>query len=164
MLVRAMFTVVALACIASTAAAQNKTVTNSDLEQYRQQRERAESELRLHYERIGLTLDDVKRREEESHKEMLELSAMLRAERAERERIQAERERAEALTIGYLRSRADIYWQAPNYWNGGWFGGRPIRGHGAKQYQQPGYFAGGQFWPTGAATPRRPVFRPGRHH
>src|SRR5687768_3991702 len=74
-------------------ALSQQTVTNAQLEKYRQQRLNAERDYRENYERLGLSSpEELDRRREESRAQTEELSAKLRAERLERERIQAQRE------------------------------------------------------------------------
>src|SRR5437667_6853686 len=76
-------------------AAQRKTVTNSDLERYRQQRVQADTDLRENYARLGFAAPEVRERQNaESQKKLLQLSARLRAERLEQERRDAEAQRA----------------------------------------------------------------------
>lgn len=147
-----------LAAITVTAAhAQTKVVTNADLERYRTERLKAERELRENYTRLGFASpEEMAKRNAESSEQMFELSAKLRSERLEREARRAEEQQriaplvvpvyqtpqtAEILIVnGY---RYPLYnWRRPFPW----------------RYQQPGYFAGGQFWPTGPRTPSAPIF------
>jgi hypothetical protein len=156
---------VLLILAAAIAASAQRTVTNADLERYRTERVRAEDDLRKEYERKGVSYDEVVHRNKESQKEMIELSAKLRAERLAHERLEAERAAA-AWAAEANRAAAAVYYQEPDYWNGGWFStyGFGTRRHGrfgARQFQQRGYFAGGQFWPTGPSTPPRPMIRVG---
>jgi hypothetical protein len=168
MLVRIALLICTLAMLSFSAAAQ-KTVTNGDLERYRTERVRAEDQLRQEYAKKGISPEDVARRNKESQKEMIALSAKLRAERLEAERLAAEREAAARAAAAERQSATTVIYQDP-YWNGGWnggyvygYGGRHLR-YGHLPYQQPGYFAGGQFWPTGPATPPLPPIRiRGRH-
>src|SRR5258708_38756668 len=84
---------------------QVKTVTNLDLETYKQDRLKAETELRENYAKLGFSSpEERERRNAESAKAAAELSAKLRAERLERERIEAEREASAAMTAAYYRS------------------------------------------------------------
>lgn len=153
---------------------QTKSVTNAELEKFKQQRLKADKEYRENYERLGLpSPEELERRREESQKEMEELSAKLRAERLERERIEAEQE---AARMSYLNSQSgvvvepsyvpfyssyvpfenyDLGYGYPYYYRGHRYPYRRFRPRG-----QTGYFAGGQFWPTPARDARpRPMFR-----
>jgi hypothetical protein len=149
-----------------TAAAQ-KTVTNTDLEHYRNDRVQAEEKLRQDYERKGTSYDEVMRHNKESQKETIDLAAKLRAERLEEEKLDAERSAAEqAAAANRQMSVAPTYYQDPYYGYGyGGYGygygyGNGSRGRGGFRfpYQQQGYYAGGQFWPTSPATPPRPAW------
>ena len=168
MKIRYLFLVFIFLTAAVTAGAQRRTVTNADLEHYRQMRVQAENDLRENYDRLGFPPpEELERRNEESRKEMLELSARLRAERLERERLQAQIEQAmwmaEAVNRQYVEPN-DQYDQL-EYFDGGFFpgyffggGGRSRRFGGRRVFQQSGYYGGGQFWPTGPSTPPRPAF------
>ncbi|MEP6788911.1 MAG: hypothetical protein ABJB40_10800 [Acidobacteriota bacterium] len=146
------------------AFSQGKTVTNLDLETYKQDRVKAETELRENYAKLGFSSpEERERRNAASAQAAAELSAKLRAERLERERIDADREAAAALSAAYYRSGQPV--QAQQYVDPGyfWSNGRRYRLPRRGQYQQPGYFAGGIFITTGPRTPPRPiVIRP--HH
>ena len=157
---------------AAVAVTAQRTVTNADLEHYRDQRVRAEEQLRQDYTRKGTSYDEVMRRNKESQKETIELSAKLRAERLEEEKLDAERTAAELNAIANRQAASQqLYYQDPyygygyggygygydyGYGYGGRFGAR--RGFGRFPYLQQGYYAGGQFWPTSPATPPRPAW------
>lgn len=65
--------------------AQTRTVTNADLEKFRQKRVAAEREYRENYQRLGMpSPEEIDRREAERRREIAELSVRLRAEQAER--------------------------------------------------------------------------------
>lgn len=67
------------------------TVTNADLEKFRQKRLAAEKELRENYAKLGFpSPEELERQNAESARERDELSARLERERLERERIAAE--------------------------------------------------------------------------
>jgi hypothetical protein len=149
------------------AAAQTKAVTNADLETYRQNRLKAEREYRENYAKLGLpSPEELDKRREQSRIETEQLSAKLRAARLERERIEAEREANEALAAAYYRSiqpaqDPQYQYDEPLYF---WSNGRRFRMTRQRQYQQPGFFAGGQFWPTGPRTRPQPLIRIRPHH
>ncbi|MEO7658284.1 MAG: hypothetical protein ABIV48_01610, partial [Pyrinomonadaceae bacterium] len=103
--------------------------------------------------------EELDRRREQSRIETEALSAKLRTESLERERLQIQREAAAQTARYYSAPRPVVQerYQQPTYF---WSYGR--RHHYPQRqifYQQPGYFAGGQFWPTGSRTPSRPLIR-----
>lgn len=142
------------------AAAQSKTITNADLEEYRQERLKNEREYRDNYKRLGLpSPEEIDRRRGQSFREMQELSSKLRSERLESERIDAERQAYERVTAASYQRDYDAlerrYYEPPYFYSYGF----PQRLRSRERYTQPGYFAGGQFWPTGPRTKPRPMFR-----
>jgi len=150
---------VALTGVASYAQAR-RTVTNSDLERYRQQRVAAEQELRTDYSRLGFASPEERARQNmASEQQLLELSARLKQERLERDRLELEREQMTLMMYppvvnGYGDTVEPGDQFLPTTWDSG--GSRFRRGFRG-QRQQQGYFAGGQFWPQGPRTPVRPV-------
>lgn len=141
-------------------AAQNKVVTNADLEKYKQARLTAEREYRESYERLGMPSPaELDRRREQSLVETEKLSSKLklRSEQLERERLDAQREQ----TLRSYQAYPQVVVQS-RYYDPGYFWSYGIRYRNAVRpqvYQQPGYFAGGQFWPTGNRTPLKPAWR-----
>jgi hypothetical protein len=148
---------ISLAAVAGLAQAR-RTVTNADLESYRQQRVAAEQQLRDEYARLGFpSPEELQRRNMESEQQLIELSARLKAERLERERMDLEREQM-MLTLSspapdgyYDNGVGDSFYPA-------------VLGSGFDRFRrggrvrtQQGYFAGGQFWPQGPRTPLRPA-------
>jgi hypothetical protein len=92
--------------------AQTRTVTNTDLEKFRQKRLAAERDLRENYERLGFPSPaELEKQIEQSRRERSELAERLRAENLERERITVERQRAEneARRKNYSPSSNDNY-------------------------------------------------------
>lgn len=78
----------------SAAAQQTRTVTNDNLEKYRQKRVVAERDLRENYERLGFpSPEELEKNIQQSRIERAELAARLRAEDLEREQLKLERER-----------------------------------------------------------------------
>ena len=74
------------------AMAQTKSVTNADLEKFRQKRIQAEKDYRENYAKMGFpSPEELQRQIEKSRVEREELSARLTAERLQRERAEAER-------------------------------------------------------------------------
>src|SRR5687767_436573 len=108
--------------LAGVAIAQRRQVTNADLESYRQARLRAEKDYRDNYERLGFpSPEELERRREQTRAETAALSAELRAERLERERIEAERDMYErSLDRGYQYDTGNEY-VPQEYWGGGGF-------------------------------------------
>ncbi|MEQ1923222.1 MAG: hypothetical protein ABL952_12010 [Pyrinomonadaceae bacterium] len=167
MKIRVLFLVFIIITATGAAFAQSKTVTNDDLSKYKQERVKAEAELRNNYAKLGFPSPEERaRRDAESVKETVELSARLRNERLERERIDAQNAANAQYSAALLRAiqpQNTVEHYSPSYFGGyynGWWRPRPI---GRVGYQQPGYFAGGQFWPTGPATKPRPLFKVTRH-
>ena len=163
MKIRVLFLVFIIITAVGAAFAQSKTVTNADLSKYEQERVKAESELRNNYAKLGFPSPEERaRRDAQSARDTVELSARLRNERLERERIDAQNAANAQYNAALLRAvqpQNTVEQYSPSYFGGyynNWWRPRPI---GQVGYQQPGYFAGGQFWPTGPATKPRPLFK-----
>lgn len=168
MKIRSLFLVFIFGALAAAAMAQGRTVTNADLDRYKAERVRGETDLRENYARLGFpSPEEMERREAVALKERNELVARLTRERIEQERIDAQ---IRAASAAYYASQprtivvqgandAGIlsYGYGYNYGYGDWPVIRPRR----MGYEQPGYFAGGQFWPTGPRTPPQPLIRIG---
>jgi TolA-binding protein len=76
--------------VAAVALAQTKTVTNADLEKFRQKRLEAERDYRENYAKLGFpSPQELEKQIAEEQRELGELSDRLRAERLERERTEA---------------------------------------------------------------------------
>jgi hypothetical protein len=109
-----------------SAFAQTKTVTNADLEKYRQKRLQAEREYRENYARLGFpSPEELERKRIEDEKKLVEFSQQLEARRLEREAMQAEAENQALWTQNlYLQSQlnnsADQYTDGylPYYYGG----------------------------------------------
>ena len=102
-----------LLCLSILAAvpafAQTKTVTNADLEKFRQKRLKAEKDYRENYARMGFpSPEELERQIEKSRIEREELAARLTAERLQREQIEAARAEAER------QSEPDVYFVPDN--------------------------------------------------
>lgn len=140
------------------ALAQSNVITNLDLEKYRVEREKAKADYRENYARRGLpSPEELERRNEKDRQILAETAARVRAERLERERINAEYEaairRAEVADSEPTVIVVDGVAMPTYYWNNG----RRYRYPQVRYNSQPGYFAGGQFWPTGPRTQPRPL-------
>ncbi|CAN5239211.1 hypothetical protein BH10ACI1_BH10ACI1_21820 [soil metagenome] len=73
-------------CIGSPAFGQTKTITNADLEKFRQKRLQAEREYLENYERLGLPSPaQIEKEREESNRERRELAQRLEQEQIQRE-------------------------------------------------------------------------------
>jgi len=168
---RSLFILLIIIGLAGIAAAQARTITNIDLEKYRQERLRAEREYRENYQRLGLpSPEELDRRRDQSFVEMKNLSERMRNERLQQEQIALQQqilEQQAATNNNYLIVEGgNGQRQSPYYSSYGY--GRvyrsPNRYRYRRTYSQPGYYAGGQFWPTGPATRPRPLFiRPQSH-
>ena len=163
MMQKLLFVFCFIALSAGTVAAQ-KTIKNADLEGYRQARLKAEREYRESYERLGMpSPEELQRRNEQSIKETLEMAERLKQQRLEEERLEIERLRATQVTIFQYPTYSDSYQTAPGY-----FFSPGIQYYNNRRHSRfrpfnrnvrQGYFAGGQFWPTGPRTVSRPIVR-----
>lgn len=136
-------------------SAQSRVITNDDLAKYRQQREQAERDYRENYARMGFpSPDELARRREKSALEYREYADQLRTQELEAERLAAQRRAASRyLPPVYVIGGDSGYGDLGYFFLNGRYYQRPLR----QEYAQPGYFAGGQFWPTGSATRPRPL-------
>ncbi len=123
-------------------SAQGRQITNLDLQKYRDARVAADKELGENYEKLGFpSPEELERRREKS--------------RVETERLDVQREIASRHVTVYSR---DIR-QNDGYLSSGYYYSPYVNRYPRPRTQgQPGYFAGGQFWPTGPATRPRPLF------
>lgn len=84
--------------VLAVAFAQTKTVTNSDLEKFRQKRLEAEKDYRENYAKLGFpSPQELEAQLNEDKRELAELSERLREERLERERANALELRVDSL-------------------------------------------------------------------
>lgn len=162
------FTIVAGAQVAS------KTVTNADLEKFRQKRTAAEQEYRETYAAKGLpSPEELKAQNEKRLRDVEELADKLRAEDLERQRLAfAAAHQRQAATRIYINNYPSNYPDDNTIYSYGLFGnGGFRRGFGNRAFGTSGlngYAAGGMLWPTpiGEHTTtifRRPIFRGRRH-
>jgi hypothetical protein len=112
---------------------QTKTVTNADLEKFRQERLKAEAEYRANYARWGFPSPEERDRQREQNlKEAAERIVQARSDALEQERIDLERRRLDA---EFNYSRSPIYvpvrsFSSPyfiNYAPYGFYYSRPFR-------------------------------------
>ena len=88
-----LFFVVFLSVAAGLVIGQTRTVTNADLEKFRQERLKNEKDYRENYARLGFpSPEELQRRSEQSSKETSELAAKFRAEERERQRLERSRQ------------------------------------------------------------------------
>lgn len=106
--------------------AQTKTVTNADLEGFRQKRLAAEKDYRENYEKMGFpSPQELAKQLAENQRRLEELSARLQSERLERERTEALRAQNNILETqnnylqnqngNYARYRRNYYYNYPPY-------------------------------------------------
>ncbi len=145
---------------AGSGTAQNKTITNADLEKYRQERLTAEREYRENHVRLGMpSPEELDRRNEASRKELMEVSARLRDLEVEREtaRLQV----AEVSPVNFnvnVTSGAQTQGIAPAVlW--GLYGRGTSFARYPRYRQQPYYVGGGSIWPVGPRTRSTPLIK-----
>lgn len=129
---RAVFCAALLLGIASAVSAQTrtKTVTNADLEKFRQKRVAAQKELEENYKELGFASpEERERRYEESRRESARIIAELR-------RDEQLRERRLAAHQTYYPPRAQFSYPNPNFID---YGGRYAPSYLYYQYYSPGY-------------------------
>lgn len=148
---RVLFFLCAMVALAGFANAQGKTVTNADLEKFKQKRVQAEKDLKEYYAKMGLTEEDVAKQYAAETKEREDLSARLRASRLEQERIAAE---ARAREEAAAQVNVVVANSIPNYSGYYLYGNHlyPIRG----PWRRP--FGSRVQW---RATPMGVVYEPG---
>ncbi len=164
MKLRLLFVLVSIFLFAGLSSAQ-RTVTNADLDKYKDKRVRAESDLRENYARLGFpSPDELERREAERAKIREDLANRLRQQDLEDARLlmQYQMAAAAARPQTIVVQTTDSGYQDGFVQYGGFgysgygYGNRNRRGFWPVQ-QQSGYFAGGQYWPTPSVVPQRPV-------
>ena len=165
-----LFAVCAAVLLATSAGAQTRSVTNADLSRYAQQRENAERDYRDNYARRGFpSPEELDRRRKEDAQTTHEYADRIRVQNAEVERAMAQQAaamRQMSPPVVVVNGQGGYYdpgyfWNGAYYGGGYYYGGGNRFGRGFRQYSQPGYYAGGQFWPTGGATPSRPLINMG---
>jgi hypothetical protein len=119
-------------------AQSKRTVTNADLEKFRQKRVQAETEYRQNYQRLGLpSPEELEKQREKNRQELSMLSARLQNESAERERSRRDDELRQA-QIQYFRSNSyrndQSTYNGNGYYSSGYFGGFPYYGYPGGYY------------------------------
>ena len=165
MMQRPLFVFCLIFLLTGVLAAQ-RTVTNADLEKYRQVRLEADRDYRENYQRLGLpSPEELEKRREASRAETDRLYEKLRSERLEAARISAIQAAADA----QLAASTQIvpvavpysdpgYYYYPNWYYSNWYYGNgrfPRYGRGRPYVE--GYVGGGQFWPTGSRSFPGPI-------
>lgn len=144
---------------AVTATAQNKTITNADLEKYRQARLAAEREYRENHERLGMpSPEELARRNEASRKELIELSDRLREQEIAERRLAGISTPSPVVNVGLGSTTFGpvapaVIW---SYGYGRDWRYRPV--YRLPQGQQY-YVSGGSIWPVGPRTAPRPLIK-----
>lgn len=148
---------------AVSVTAQRKTITNADLEKYRQARLAAERDYRENYARLGMpSPEELARRDEASRKELSELSARLREEERMREQLELQNSRNRSSVVVVNRDRSSYdYGVGPALVTGFYgFGRYNGRRFGYRQPYQPTYYvSGGSIWPIVPRTTPQPQVR-----
>ncbi len=141
--------------LASVASAQTRrTVTNADLEKFRQKRVQAEQDYRENYRKLGLpSPEELEKRREQNGKDLAELSGRLQKERMEREEKEQEEAYRQAQYQLYLRGYASQYNQGAYNENGyyplGYFGsyyGYSNNSFNNRYRNKRGFGRGGSFY------------------
>ena len=165
--------------MAVSAQTSRRTVTNFDLEKYRDQRIAAEREYRDTYAQRGmLSPDEIKAASDARIQQTLDLAERMRADQLEQQRIaleaQAQQIQIEELRAQQAAPQSGYYPYDNSIWGygvfsdfgGGRFRGRNYRVRTGRDY----YVGGGNVWPAplGSQPQRlRPLFRTisprGRH-
>ena len=158
--------------VAASAQTTRRTVTNFELEKYRNQRITSEREYRETYAQRGmLSPEELKAANESRIQQTIDLAAKLRDQELEERRLALEA-RAQEIQLEELRARQAEPVISPydnSIWGGGiidgGFGGR-FQGRRFRRFLGRGvYAAGGNVWaaPLGSQPVRRPqpIFRVG---
>ena len=163
MKLRLFFVLVSIFLFAGLVSAQ-RTVTNADLDKYKDQRVRAESDLRENYARLGFpSPEELDRREAERAKVREDLANRLRQQEVEEARLLMQYQMAAAaaqprtIVVQTGNGYDDGFVNYGGFGYGGYGFGNRNRGGFRPVQQQSGYYAGGQFWPTPTVMPQRPV-------
>jgi hypothetical protein len=138
-----------------------RSVTNADLEKYKQGRLKADQDYRDNYQRLGLpSPEELERRRDASRAESERLYNKIREERLELEKARAVQAAANSQMDSVPRFVPfGVPYTAPGYVF--YSNGRFSRSFLGRSRVTQGYFAGGQFWPSGSRTVPRPIVRIG---
>ena len=138
---RLLFILCLILGLSGLVSAQTKTVTNADLEKFRQQRLKSEKDYQENYQRLGLpSPEELEERNKKNIKELIEFSEKLRAERLENERIEALEAQINAVEEqnGYLQTLNTTPRVEQNYYLGylplAYYGGYSTYSYGRGNY------------------------------
>ncbi|HLA94735.1 MAG TPA: hypothetical protein VK612_03365 [Pyrinomonadaceae bacterium] len=147
---RALFILCGIIGLAGFMIGQARTVTNADLDKYKQQRLNAEKGLQDYYAKIGVTQAELQKREAEETKAREELSLRLRTQRLERERAEAELRASEmsAPQFNVFNPQAQNGYPGYIYYGNQWI----------PRHRFPNYRNNGVMW---RATPMGVIYEPG---
>ena len=143
-----------------------RTVTNSDLEKYKQKRLQADKDYRENYQRLGLpSPEELEKRREASRVEAEKLYDKLRAERIEAAKAAAMQAAANAqLAASTQFIPFAVPYSQPGYvfYTNGFYRNRYYPNSRFSRFNRGnpiglGYVGGGQFWPSGVRTFPRPI-------
>jgi len=143
------FFVVIILFASLNAAAQTKSVTNADLEQYKEDRLKAKQEYRENYGRLGMpSPEEIDRQTEKDLSEMEQLSAKLRQEGLQQAAIDARGRIYQQPSQQYYSVSQGYYpyWDS-GIWSASWLRPR-FRRPRVTHHGLNGYVGGGQFWPS----------------
>lgn len=116
---------------ANTANGQARTITNADLERFREKRLEAEREYRENFARLGFpSPEELERDREASIRAKVELSDRLRAERLRQEQAELERRRLEAAA---REREVEIFADDERYPGGYFFSSSSFRGRAGRR-------------------------------
>jgi len=155
-----LFFVVFLSVAAGSVVGQTRTVTNADLEKFRQERLKNEKDYRENYARLGFpSPEELQRRYEQSSKETSELAAKFRADERERQRLERSRQAGSnilLLNTGGRQYSSPYYYNYPGY--GNFYPGRSRRNFSSIPYNsnRPVVLSVPRFdWLPGSILPSR---------
>jgi len=138
----------------SAVSAQSKTITNIDLEKYKTARLQAEKDLRENYEKLGFpSPDELAKQQAEDEKARVILLDKLRAERLERERIDAENRRSQAAMASTIQPQIIVERQD----NSGYLYGYTQYGGYRQPWRSPRPHRGRINWNSGLTVVYTPV-------
>jgi hypothetical protein len=162
--------VVWIILVFAVAVSAQRTITNGTLETYRQHRAAADRDYRENYQKWGMpSPEELDKRREQSRLDTEILAERLRNQHLQREILDTQRwiDEQSVYSLPLVNGNSSAY-SEPFIFGTSAFGfdrrgfRRGFRSGGIRP--QTGYFAGGQFWPTGSATRPMPIFRIGGGH
>ena len=147
MMKKRMLFILCLLFVGSNAAsAQTKTVTNQDLEKFRQTRLQAEREYRENYAKLGFpSPEELEKQRAQDGKDRAALAEQIRRENLEREKLQNEADYRQAQLAAARNNSVSQGYAPGGYYGGGYYGGvfagsYPLygyRGYNNRYYNNP---------------------------